>query len=139
MIDVAKELGVTIIAFSPLGKGMLSGKIRSPDDFEENDVRRTLPRYSAENMPKNLRIVDEFARLANKKGCSSSQLALAWVMAQGAIPIPGTRESDRVVENFGAGDVSLTEADLVELRTLIDEAKPVGNRYDDKRSKLVGH
>jgi aryl-alcohol dehydrogenase-like predicted oxidoreductase len=79
-------------------------------------------------MPKNLRIVDEFNLLAEKKGTTSSQLALAWVIAQGAIPIPGTRDAVRLEENFGAGQVDLSEEELAELRSLIERAKPTGAR-----------
>lgn len=138
LIDTARELGVTVIAFSPLGKGILSGRFRSADDFAPDDMRRTIPRFNAENFPKNLRIVDEFNRLAKKKGCTGSQLALAWVIAQGAIPIPGTKNDERLVENFGARNVDLDESELKELRKLINEAKPVGNRYSDHHMKLVG-
>lgn len=89
-------------------------------------------------MPKNLRIVDEFQKLADNKGCTPSQLALAWVMAQGAIPIPGTKTSSRLQENFAAGDVSLSSDELKELRKLIDDAKPTGNRYSDVHMAMVG-
>ncbi|GFZ43707.1 Aldo-keto reductase yakc [NADP(+)] [Saitozyma sp. JCM 24511] len=131
LLDTARELGVAIIAFSPLGVGILSGKYRSPKDFGDDDMRRFLPRFSEENMPKNLRIVDEFNRLAEKKGCTSSQLALAWVIAQGAIPIPGTHRAERLEENFGARNVTLDEEELRELRKLVNEAKPEGARWPE--------
>lgn len=82
-------------------------------------------------MPNNLRIVDEFNRLAAKKGCTSSQLALSWVIAQGAIPIPGTRNVDRLEENFGATHVELNQEELAELRKLVNDAKPKGNRWPE--------
>jgi aryl-alcohol dehydrogenase-like predicted oxidoreductase len=82
-------------------------------------------------MPKNLRIVDEFNRLAEKKGCTSSHLALAWVIAQGAIPIPGTHRAERLEENFGARNVTLDEEELKELRKLVNEAKPEGARWPE--------
>ncbi|OCF32142.1 aldo-keto reductase [Kwoniella heveanensis BCC8398] len=138
LIDAAKELGVTIIAYSPLGKGILSGKYRDPDDFPEGDIRRTIPRFNRENMPKNLRIVDEFEKLAQKKGTTSGQLALAWVIAQGAIPIPGTKSSERLEENWAAGEVALDDAELKELRALIEDAKPTGARYGEAALKMVG-
>jgi aryl-alcohol dehydrogenase-like predicted oxidoreductase len=106
-------------------------RYRSPKDFGEDDIRRLLPRFSEENMPKNLRIVDEFNRLAENKGCTSSQLALAWVIAQGAIPIPGTHRAERLEENFGARNVSLNEEELKELRKLVNEAKPEGARWPE--------
>lgn len=89
-------------------------------------------------MPKNLRIVDEFNELAKKKGSTPSQLALAWVIAQGAIPIPGTKTGDRLAENFGARDVDLNEAELKEIRQLVEDAKPTGARYSDVHMRLVG-
>jgi aryl-alcohol dehydrogenase-like predicted oxidoreductase len=92
-IDVLKtcrELGVTVVAYSPLGRGFLTGQIKSPDDFEDTDFRKHAPRYSKENFPKNLKLVDALGALAKKKGCTSGQLALAWLLQQGddIIPIP---------------------------------------------------
>lgn len=138
LIDAAKELGVSIIAFSPLGKGILTGAYKSPSDFKDGDFRKTIPRYSEENFSSNLRIVQEFQKLAEKKGCTSGQLALAWVIAQGAIPIPGTKSAERLTENFGAGRVDLNENELKEIRRLVEEAKPKGNRYNDFAMKMVG-
>jgi aryl-alcohol dehydrogenase-like predicted oxidoreductase len=129
LIDAAKELGVSVIAFSPLGKGMLTGAFQSASDFKEGDFRKTIPRFSDENLSTNMRIVREFQKLAEKKGCTSGQLALAWVIAQGAIPIPGTKSAERLTENFGASDVNLSEEELKEIRKLVEEAKPQGNRY----------
>lgn len=133
LIDTARELGVTIIAYSPLGKGILTGKFTSADQFPEGDIRRTIPRFSDELLGKNLRIVEEFKKLAAKKGCSPGQLALAWVIAQGAIPIPGTKSEVRLEENWGAGEVDLDEEELREIRKLVEEAKPQGARYVQSR------
>lgn len=130
---------MAIVAFGPLGSGMLSGKYRSAADFAPNDFRRGIPRFSDENFPKNLRIVDEFTALAKKKGCTSSQLALAWVVAQGAIPIPGTRSAERLEENFGATEVELSEEELKEIRKLVTEAKPIGERLPEAVLKGTGH
>ncbi|KAI9636259.1 NADP-dependent oxidoreductase domain-containing protein [Dioszegia hungarica] len=139
LIPAARELGVTIIAYSPLGKGILTGKFTSVDQFPEGDIRRTIPRFSEELLGKNMRIVDEFKKLAEKKGCSPGQLALAWVIAQGAIPIPGTKKAERLEENFGAREVDLDEEELAEIRKLVEEAKPEGARYNDAGMKRVGH
>lgn len=128
LIDTARELGVTIIAYSPLGKGMLTGKFKSISDFKENDIRKTVPSMSEEHMKSNLRLIEEFEKLAEKKKCTPAQLALAWVIAQGAIPIPGTKTEDRLTENFGAQNVDLSSEELKEIRALIEEAKPVGAR-----------
>ncbi|WVQ71175.1 hypothetical protein IAR50_000700 [Cryptococcus sp. DSM 104548] len=138
LIAAAKELGVAVIAYSPLGRGILSGSIRSIDDLHETDFRRILPRWSPENFPNNIRIVDEFIALAEKKGTTPSQLALAWIIAQGAIPIPGTKSGERLEENFKAGEVELTEGELKELRALIEKAKPVGERYMDGALQQLG-
>lgn len=119
---------MTIIAYSPLGKGILTGKFTSVDQFPEGDIRRTIPRFGADLLEKNLTIVKEFQKLAEKKGCSAGQLALAWVIAQGAIPIPGTKSAERLEENFGARNVDLSEEELKEIRRLVEEAKPEGAR-----------
>ncbi|KAJ9096334.1 hypothetical protein QFC21_005154 [Naganishia friedmannii] len=139
LIDAAKELGVAVVAFSPLGKGILTGAYQSTSDFKEGDVRKNIPRFSEENLSTNMRIVREFQKLAEKKGCTSGQLALAWVIAQGAIPIPGTKSAERLTENFGASNVDLDEEELKELRKLVEEAKPRGNRYNEASMKAVGH
>ncbi|TYJ55912.1 hypothetical protein B9479_003435 [Cryptococcus floricola] len=138
LIAAAKELGVAVIAYSPLGRGILSGS-QSLDDLDETDFRRMLPRWSPENFPNNIRIVDEFRALAEKKGTTPSQLALAWLIAQGTIPIPGTRSGTRLEENFKGGDVDLSEEELKELRALIEKAKPVGERYMDGALQQLGH
>jgi aryl-alcohol dehydrogenase-like predicted oxidoreductase len=126
---IAKEFGVKVIAYSPLGKGVLTGQFTKPSDFAEGDIRKTIPRFQEEHMESNLRIVREFEVLAKKKGCTSGQMALAWVISQGAIPIPGTRSSIRLEENFGATDVRLDVEDLKALRQLVEEAKPQGARW----------
>lgn len=138
LITAARELGVTIIAYSPLGKGMLSGKYTSPADFAQGDIRTTIPRFSEENMPRNLAIVEAFQVLADRKGCSPAQLAIAWVMAQGAIPIPGTKTSARLEENCGAGAVQLDERELEELRKVIEQKRPVGDRYNAVALEMCG-
>jgi len=139
LIDTAREFGVTIVAFSPLGRGILTGKYQSSSDFGEGDFRRTIPSLNEENLSSNMRIVQEFKKLADKKGCTSGQLALAWVIAQGAIPIPGTRSAERLTENFGATDIELSEAELKVIRSLVEDAKPKGARYGEIHMKDLGH
>ena len=126
LIDVARENGVTIVAYSPLGKGVLTGKFKDASQFA-NDIRSQAPRF-AENFKDNLKIVEEFERLASKKGCTPGQLSIAWVAAQGAVPIPGTKNAGRLEENWGATNVSLSEDELKEIRKAIEEAEPKGNR-----------
>jgi diketogulonate reductase-like aldo/keto reductase len=126
---------VTIVAYSPLGKGVLTGKFKDASQFA-NDIRSEAPRF-AENFKDNLRIVDEFERLAKKKGCTPGQLSIAWVAAQGAVPIPGTKNAGRLEENWGATNVSLSEDELKEIRKAIEEAEPKGDRC--AHSMLTGH
>jgi len=97
-LEACRELGVAIVAYSPLGRGFLTGKFKSLDDFEEDDWRRTNPRFQGENFHKNLDIVKEFERIANSKGCTAAQLCLAWVLYQGNdfIPIPGTTSIKKI-------------------------------------------
>jgi aryl-alcohol dehydrogenase-like predicted oxidoreductase len=127
LIAAAKDNNVTIVAYSPLGKGMLTGKFKDPALFA-NDIRGQAPRFT-DNFQHNLRLVEEFEKLAKVKGCTPGQLAIAWVAAQGAIPIPGTKSIERLEENWGATNVSLSEAELKEIRTIITDAEPKGERY----------
>ena len=112
---------------------MLTGAYKSPNDFEEGDFRRMSPRFSEENFPKNLKLVDEIGKLAKKKGCTPSQLVLKWLMAQGEdiIPIPGTKKIKYLEENLGALGVDLTEEEEREIRKVVDEAEVHGERYPE--------
>jgi aryl-alcohol dehydrogenase-like predicted oxidoreductase len=128
-----RELGIGFVAYSPLGRGFLSGQIKSIDDLAEDDYRRRAERFQGENFEKNLELVAKVEELAAEKGCTPSQLALAWVLARGddIVPIPGTKRVKYLEENIGALDVQLTEDDLRRL----DEAFPMGvtagDRYPD--------
>ncbi|PNH37661.1 hypothetical protein VD0004_g9141 [Verticillium dahliae] len=141
LIDAAKELGIAYVAYSPLGHGWLVDGFpyKTPDDFAPDDFRRTVPKFQGENFYKNKAIVTEIKKLATRKGCSLTQIALAWVAAQGMIAIPGTTKSTRLEENFASRDVELSEDERKELRRIIDSAKPVGNRYNEAQQALVGH
>ena len=134
LLQTCRELGVATIAYSPLGRGFLTGQIKSPNDFDEDDFRRSVPRFSAENFPKNLKVVDELGQLAKKKGCTPGQLTLAWLMAQGEdiIPIPGTKKVKYLEENMGALDVKLTAEEVTDIRTLIESAEVHGGRYNEQ-------
>lgn len=141
LIDTARELGVAYVAYSPLGHGWLVDNFdyTSPDDFEPDDFRRTVPKFQGENFYKNKAIVEEVKKLASKKGCSTAQIALAWVAAQGMIAIPGTTKKGRLEENFASREVELTEEEKKEMRRIIDAAKPHGTRYSAAAQAMVGH
>jgi aryl-alcohol dehydrogenase-like predicted oxidoreductase len=129
ILPTCRELGVGFVAYSPLGRGFLTGAIRSIDDFDENDFRRNQPRFQGENLQRNLELVDRINELAAEKAITPAQLALAWVLSQGEdiVPIPGTRRIERLEENIGALDVEVTPDDL---REIADALPPVtGDRY----------
>lgn len=139
LLKTCRELGVAVVAYSPIGRGMISGQLRSPDDFEEGDFRKFAPRFSAENFPKNLELVDKIAAIAKKKDCTTTQLALAWLMAQGEdiIPIPGTTRKDRLDENLGALNVKLSSQEEREIREACEKAEIRGGRYPDAFAKAL--
>jgi aryl-alcohol dehydrogenase-like predicted oxidoreductase len=136
MVPLARELGVGLVPYSPLGRGFLTGQITSPDDFAADDFRRTVPRFTGDNFAKNLDLVDEVRKLAAEKGCTPGQLALAWVLAQGddVAPIPGTKRVSYLEENVGALDVELTAADLAAIDATFPLDAASGDRYADMRS-----
>lgn len=131
LLATCRELGVAVVAYSPLGRGFMTGKYRTPDDFEEGDFRRISPRFSPENFPKNLRLVDQLADFARRKKCTASQLTLAWLLAQGddIIPIPGTKKIKYVEENVDAVNVHLTDEESAEIRKAVEAAEVHGERY----------
>ncbi|MCJ1398237.1 hypothetical protein MMC11_001434 [Xylographa trunciseda] len=133
LLSTCRELGVAVMAYSPLGRGFLTGRYRSPDDFEEGDGRRYFPRFSEENFSKNLVLVDRLIALAENKGCTSGQLTLAWLMAQGQdiFPIPGTTQVKYIDENTGACTVQLTKDEVANIRRAIGEAEIHGARYPE--------
>jgi aryl-alcohol dehydrogenase-like predicted oxidoreductase len=137
VLPTLKELGIGLVAYSPLGRGFLTGAIKSIDDLEPNDYRRFSPRFQGENFQKNLDLVAVIERLAAEKGCTPAQLGLAWVLAQWEhiVPIPGTKRRERLEENVGALDVTLTEEDL----RRIDEALPqaAGPRYPEEMMRTL--
>jgi aryl-alcohol dehydrogenase-like predicted oxidoreductase len=134
VLATVRELGIGFVAYSPLGRGFLSGEIRTIDDLAENDFRRFHPRFQGENFKKNLELVDRVREIAAEKGITASQLALAWVLAQGndVVPIPGTKRIRYLEENFGALDVSLSSEDLAR----IDAATPIGSTAGDRYSDM---
>jgi aryl-alcohol dehydrogenase-like predicted oxidoreductase len=131
VVPAARRLGIGIVPFSPLGRGFLTGAITSPDDFGPDDFRRGNPRFQGENFERNLRLVEEVRRLAADKGCTSAQLALAWVLAQGpdVVPIPGTKRRAYLEENLGADDVDLAPEDMDRLAEIAPAGVAAGDRY----------
>ena len=136
ILPTLRELGIGLVAYSPLGRGFLTGRFRSPEDFPEDDFRRHNPRFQGENFYANLRLVERVQELAREHDCTPGQLALAWVLHQGEdiVPIPGTKRRRYLEENVAATEINLTEDDLRRL----DEAAPVGatagDRYPDMSS-----
>jgi aryl-alcohol dehydrogenase-like predicted oxidoreductase len=129
ILPACRELGVGFVAYSPLGRGFLSGSIRSVDDLAPDDFRRTSPRFEGANFERNLELVDRVQELAAEKGVPASQLALAWVLHQGEdiVPIPGTKRRSYLEENLGALDVSLSDDELRRIAEALP--KPTGDRY----------
>lgn len=136
VFPVLAELGIGFVPYSPLGRGFLTGQLRSEDDFAPDDFRRHSPRFQGENFTRNLELVDRVTELATAKGCTPAQLALAWLLAQGEhiVPIPGTKKRDRLQENLGAVDVELTAEDLARLEELAPAGVAAGGRYPDMGS-----
>lgn len=134
LLETCRELGIATIAYSPLGRGMLTGQYKSIDDFDENDFRRLVPRFSKENFPKNLQLVEALQSMAEKKNCTSGQLTLAWMMNQGLdiFPIPGTKKIKYLEENLGAYNVSLTPEEDKKIREAIENTEVHGTRYPAK-------
>jgi len=139
IVPACRELGIGVVAYSPLGRGFLSGAIRSLDDLAEDDWRRFMPRFQGENFGKNLELVDRVEEMAGRKGCTPAQLALAWVLAQGpdVVPIPGTRRRSRLEENAGALGIVLSDEDLAEIDEIIPRDMVVGTRYSEDAMKML--
>ena len=140
ILGVVRELGIGFVPYSPLGRGFLTGQIKSIDDLEPDDWRRNAPRFQGENFQKNLDLVREIEGMAREKGCTSAQLALAWVLAQGddIVPIPGTKRRRYLEENVGALDVKLTPEDLERIDRIIPPGAAAGARYAAPAMQLLG-
>ncbi len=131
VLATVRELGIGFVPYSPLGRGMLTGRVRSSADMADDDFRKTNPRFADENLEQNLAIVDRVTGIAAAKHATPAQLALAWVLAQGddVVPIPGTRRSANLEENIGATEVELTERDLAALDEVAPRGAAAGDRY----------
>jgi aryl-alcohol dehydrogenase-like predicted oxidoreductase len=139
VLAACEGLGIGFVPFSPLGRGFLTGAIKSPDDFAADDYRRTNPRFQGENFTRNLVLVGKVKELAAEKGCSAAQLALAWVLAQGEhiVPIPGTRRRRNLDENLGALEVRLSDDELAQIDAVFPAGVSAGARYPDGMMRLV--
>ena len=139
MLNACKELGVAFVAYSPLGRGFLTGQIRKFEDFEQNDYRRLSPRFQGENFQKNLQLVDKITALAKQKNCTPSQLALAWVLSRGEhiFPIPGTKRIKYLEENVGAVNVKFTQDELKQLEAIAPRGVAAGLRYPEQMMNSV--
>jgi len=138
-LQLCEELGIAFVAYSPLGRGFLTGAIRSIDDLAPDDWRRNNPRFQGENFQKNLRLVDAVQEMAREKGCTPAQLALAWVLARGRhiVPIPGTRSVDRLAENVAAVEIELTPEDLDRLDRIAPKGITAGDRYPEPAMSML--
>lgn len=140
VLDVCRELGIGFVAYSPLGRGFLTGRFKSFEDLPEDDYRRNHPRFQGENFQKNLDLIKRVEEIAAEKGCTPAQLALAWVLAQGEdiVPIPGTKRRQYLEENIGALDVRLTEDDLRRIEAVFPKGATAGARYPEQAMRYIG-
>lgn len=137
ILDTLKELGISLIAYSPVGRGFLNGEIQKPEDFRENDFRKYIPKFQGEQFYKNVELVNEIKKIAVEKNITSAQLAIAWVIAKGHTPIPGTKRVKYVEENIASASIILTQEDLNRLEAIIPLGTVTGARYDEASMKGV--
>ncbi len=139
ILPTLRELGIGFVPYSPLGRGFLTGQIKSPDDFAIDDYRRNSPRFQGENFVKNLQLVERIKVIASRKGVTAGQLALAWVLVQGddIVPIPGTKRRSYLEENLAAGSVVISEAEMVEISEALPKGAASGARYPESMMNLV--
>ncbi|MBB5539365.1 aldo/keto reductase [Rhizobium giardinii] len=139
VLEVCRELGIGFVPYSPLGRGMLTGAIRKVDDLEQDDFRRNLPRFQAENLDANAALVETLAGIAKAKGVTAAQLALAWVLNQGdfIVPIPGARKLDHLEQNAAAAVIDLSVDELAMLGEAVSPSRVAGKRYSDASLALT--
>lgn len=138
-LDACRRHGIGFVPYSPLGRGFLTGEIRTPADFAPDDYRKNSPRFQGENFEKNIALVDKVRELAHEAGCTPGQLALAWVLAQGPdiVPIPGTKRRTYLEENVEAVDIDLGPAQMTELEAIFPRGAAAGMRYPEATMKTV--
>jgi aryl-alcohol dehydrogenase-like predicted oxidoreductase len=139
ILPLCRDLGIGFVAYSPLGRGFLTGRFRSFEDLPQDDYRRNSPRFQGENFQRNLDLVERVEEIARRKQCTPAQLALAWLLAQGddIVPIPGTKQRRYLEENIGALEVELTSADLEEIQEVAPKGAAVGDRYHEAGMRTV--
>jgi aryl-alcohol dehydrogenase-like predicted oxidoreductase len=139
ILPTCRELGVGFVAYSPLGRGLLTGRFRSPDDLGDDDWRRASPRFQGENLERNVAQLDALVALARDKGCTTAQLALAWLMTRGddIVPIPGTKHRRYLEDNVAALRIALSQEDLAELERLAPRGAAAGGRYPESQMGWV--
>ncbi len=139
LIPTCRELGISFVAYSPLGRGFLTGKIKQVEDLAPDDWRRNMPRFQGENFGRNLELVRHVEQLASQKGCTPAQLALAWVLAQGEdlLPIPGISRQSHLEDDLGALEVTLGKEDLARINEIVPQGVAVGDRYPEGGMKVV--
>lgn len=139
VLPVCRELGIGFVAYCPLGRGFLTGQIRSAENLEKTDYRRINPRFQENNLKRNLELTSHVERIAQEKGCTPGQLVLAWLLAQGEdiVPIPGTKRLRHLEENVAAAGVSLSDHDLLELNAIAPLGVAAGERYDEMAMRFI--
>lgn len=137
IIDTLNELGIGLVAYSPLSRGFLTGAIQKPEDFAANDFRRAMPRFQGELFYKNIELVAAIKEIASDKGITPSQLAIAWVLAKGHVPIPGTKRLKYIEQNIAAASINLSDTDLNKLESIIPLGTNTGDRYDATSMSII--
>jgi aryl-alcohol dehydrogenase-like predicted oxidoreductase len=137
VLATLNKLGVGFVAYSPLGRGFLSGDIRSIDDLPENDFRRAIPRFQEAYFHKNIELVEAIESMAQEKNITSSQLAIAWILSKGILPIPGTKRRKYLEQNLAAAQITLSEADLIKLENIVPLGTDTGKPYDEFSMGLI--
>ncbi|HWQ26427.1 MAG TPA: aldo/keto reductase [Chlorobaculum sp.] len=139
VLPLLRELGIGLVSYSPLGRGFLTGALKSPDDFAIDDYRRNSPRFQGENFMKNLDLVTKIRAIADRKGVTAGQLALAWVLAQGddIVPIPGTKHRKYLEENVAAGSIAISADEMAEIVEALPQGAATGARYPESMMKFV--
>ena len=139
ILPTLSELGIGFVPFSPLGRGILTGQVTKESTFGDGDIRATLPRFTPEALATNLDLVERVSAIAERKGATTGQVALAWLLAQQPwiVPIPGTRRIERLDENLGAADLDLTSDDVAELTAAADSVAVEGERYPEAMQRMI--